>query len=82
MENELNSVSPVIDDFSNSSISNEDQTTDYLEKIRDNPHNCQCADCDSVYPTIANISWLLVICKKCAGRFELSRFMMICILCL
>jgi len=44
-----------------------DLTTEYLDKVRDNQSNCQCADCDSENPTIANMSWLLVICKQCAS---------------
>lgn len=42
----------------------------YLEKVRDNSSNRQCADCDDEDPTIAILSWLLVICKRCAGKFD------------
>jgi len=47
---------------------NSDKTIDYLEIVRQNSSNCQCADCNSEHPTIAIMSWLLVICKKCAGK--------------
>ena len=53
---------------SDDSQTDSDTTTVYLDKIRDNLNNCQCADCDSEEPTIAILSWLLVICKKCAGK--------------
>jgi hypothetical protein len=58
---------------------NLDTTTVYLEKVRDNPNNCRCADCNSEDPTIAIISWLLVICKKCAGKliFKCALFFMV-----
>lgn len=68
MENQLT------DDLSDSSLRSEensiqiDETTTYLEKIRDNPNNRRCADCEDQDPTIAILSWLLVICKRCAGK--------------
>ena len=40
----------------------------YWEKARDNSSNRRCADCDDENPTIAILSWLLVICKRCAGK--------------
>ncbi|CAF1556605.1 unnamed protein product, partial [Adineta steineri] len=67
-------ISPLIDDFSNTSLENgnapilSDKTTDYLDIVRRNPSNSRCADCDCEHPTIAIMSWLLVICKKCAGK--------------
>lgn len=48
--------------------SDSDKTIDYLNIVRENPSNCRCADCDSENPTIAIMSWLLVICKQCAGK--------------
>ncbi len=53
-----------------------DQTIDYLERVRDNPNNCRCADCDSEYPTIAIMSWLMVICKKCAGKLVFEQILL------
>jgi hypothetical protein len=72
MDNNLNPFSTLIDDFSNTSL--KDKTTDYLNKVRENVSNSQCADCNSDNPTIAIMSWLLVICKKCAGRMVLDLF--------
>jgi hypothetical protein len=46
-----------------------DKTTDYLDLVRKNSSNSRCADCDCEHPTIAIMSWLLVICKKCAGKY-------------
>ena len=45
-----------------------DKTTDYLEIVRENASNCSCADCACEYPTMAIMSWLLIVCKKCAGK--------------
>ncbi|CAF4181505.1 unnamed protein product, partial [Rotaria sp. Silwood2] len=72
MNTKPNSVSSLIDNFSNSSICSDDdsivpnQTTVYLDRVRENSSNCRCADCNFEYPTIAIMSWLLVICKRCA----------------
>ncbi|CAF1367503.1 unnamed protein product [Adineta steineri] len=71
------STSILIDDFANRSMNNDenscelDRTTAYLEQVRENLSNCQCADCNSEYPTIAIMSWLLVICKNCANVHRL-----------
>ncbi|CAF4313036.1 unnamed protein product, partial [Rotaria sordida] len=43
------------------------QTTVYLDRVRENSSNCRCADCNAENPTIAIMSWLLIICKKCAA---------------
>ncbi len=45
-----------------------DKTIDYLNIVRENPSNSKCADCNCEDPTIAIMSWLLVVCKKCAGK--------------
>ncbi|CAF0890451.1 unnamed protein product [Rotaria sp. Silwood1] len=68
-----NRVSSLIENFSNASIYSDDdsivpnQTTVYLDRVRENSSNCRCADCNSEHPTIAIMSWLLMICKKCAA---------------
>jgi hypothetical protein len=68
-------MSTLIDDFSHTSINNSDdvpitpdKTVDYLHIVRQNSSNSQCADCNCENPTIAIMSWLLVICKNCAGK--------------
>ncbi|CAF1123407.1 unnamed protein product [Adineta ricciae] len=77
MSKQPSPVSILIDDFANSSISINSgppvsrRTTIYLEKAQENPSNCQCADCNSENPTVAIMSWLLVICKKCAAIHRL-----------
>jgi len=43
-----------------------DKTIDYLEIVRLNHSNCQCADCNCENPTMTLMSWLLVVCKNCA----------------
>ncbi|CAF0775359.1 unnamed protein product [Rotaria sordida] len=70
-------ISPLIHDFVNTSINNDNisiptgKKTDYLDIVRRNTSNRQCADCDGENPTIAIMSWLLVICKKCAAIHDL-----------
>ena len=45
-----------------------DQSMAQLSFIQENPNNCRCADCDAERPTVAIVSWLLVICQQCAGE--------------
>ncbi|CAF5090374.1 unnamed protein product, partial [Rotaria sp. Silwood1] len=69
-------VSLSLDEFVHTSIQNDnvstssDKTADCIDIVRQNMSNCRCADCDGENPTIAIISWLLVICKKCAGKYN------------
>ena len=48
-----------------------DPPTEQLDVVRENTSNGRCADCDDDQPTVAILSWLLVICKKCAGKRSL-----------
>ncbi|CAF3403123.1 unnamed protein product [Rotaria sp. Silwood1] len=70
-------VSLSLDEFVHTSIQNDnvstssDKTADCIDIVRQNMSNCRCADCDGENPTIAIISWLLVICKKCAAIHQL-----------
>ncbi|CAF3289073.1 unnamed protein product [Rotaria socialis] len=76
-------VLPLIDELTNASLNNDnisitsDKTTDFLDVVRENASNCKCADCDCEYPTVAIMSWLFVICQKCAAihRFLTSDFL-------
>lgn len=81
-------VSTLIDNFSRTSIDSDNsspiipnRTIDYLNIVRQKSNNAQCADCDCENPTVAIMSWLLIICKKCAGKhiktFFLSSFLLI-----
>ncbi|CAF3565081.1 unnamed protein product [Rotaria sordida] len=73
MDTKLNSISNLMENSSNTSIYSDDdsvvpnQTTVYLDRVRENSSNCRCADCNAENPTIAIMSWLLIICKKCAA---------------
>ncbi|CAM4954510.1 unnamed protein product [Rotaria socialis] len=79
MDKRSNSASNLLEKFSNSSLHDDDDddgdndsilpnpTTVYIDRVQENPSNRVCADCNAEYPTIAIMSWLLVICKKCAA---------------
>ena len=51
-----------------SSDSPETATMVHLERVRNNASNRRCADCNADCPTVAILSWLLIVCEKCAGE--------------
>ncbi|CAF2731513.1 unnamed protein product [Rotaria sp. Silwood2] len=77
IENKGPLISLATDEFVHTLVNNDnvssssDKTTDYFDIVRKNISNCRCADCDCENPTIAIMSWLLVICKKCAAVHDL-----------